>query len=355
MGRLRWRMMLWVIGLGLLAALPGPAGAAGSGPAPTPARPQQVAEDLRQLDALLGVPPETLRHQGPAALENHLRRLFLVRERLGQSGALEPTLQEYDRRIRVQAGLITALLPQHRAASSSSPPAASQEPLAVLESFAVGLAGSPVLLGAIVGTILLLLLGGMGLGQRRAWVHQPAAHPTPALVRAVAALQAAQPQMALDVRRARQAVAGGRPLLLSLSYEIKPERRGEYMAYMERLRDHLVREVGYAYAVWEQDGKPNWFTEMILCTTAKEFDRLAGPDDSTTRRFLRELDQYLVEPSRVQRTTLMGMALAPAAARAAGEAVVRQPDAVLEPDARSVPIPSPAREVPPGDLAAEAA
>ena len=241
-------------------------------------------------------------------------------------------------------------------AAAPAGPAGGPSALTVLEDFALGLAREPLLLGAILAGILLLFLGGVSLGLRRAWLRPPAALPSPSLTRASTALQAAAvPARALDVRRARLAVTGGRPLLLSLGYEIVPERRGDYLAYMERLRDHLVRELGYAYAVWEQDGRPNWFTEMILCTTPQEFDRLAGPDDSVTRRLLRGLDQFLRNPGQVWRTTLMGMGPPVMAARPAGETVVRQPDAVLQPDAQSVPIPHAARDVSPGALPAEAA
>jgi hypothetical protein len=243
--------------------------------------------------------------------------------------------------------------------AGAAPPAGvadARGALAVLNDFALGLAAEPLLLGLLIAAVLLLFLGGVSLGQRQAWLRPPTAQPSPALTRAVAALQpASAPERALDVRRARQAVVGGQPLLLSLNYEIRPERRADYLAYMERLRDHLVRELGYAYAVWEQDGRRNWFTEMILCTTPQEFDRLAGPDDSATRRLLSGLDQFLRDPGRVQRTTLMGMAPPAMAAHAAGEPVARQPEGVLQPDSRSVPIPRAAREAPPGALPAEAA
>ena len=305
MGPLRRTVLLWMIGLGLLATVPAPAAAAPpSGSPPMNPTLPSATEGLRQR--------ETLLHQ-----------------------------QGVDRPLPV--------------ARPSAPVEEPPGPLAVLESFFVGVARHPVLLGGVVGVILLLSLGWFALGQRHAWIRGPAAQPTPALARAMAALQPSPPEKALDLRRARLAVASGRPLLLSLSYEIKAERRPEFLTFTERLRDHLVRELGYAYAVWEQDGKPNWFTEMILCTSVQEFDRLAGPDDSTTRRLVAQLDQFLRDQTKLQRTSLIGVGLAPAAARASGEPVVRQPDAVLQPDPRSVPIPRPARGAPPGDLAAEAA
>ncbi len=251
---------------------------------------------------------------------------------------------------------LPATYPGLARAAAGGRPVDGRGALEVLDDFALGLAREPVLLGIIVGAILLLFLGGVSLGQRQAWIRAPAALPSPALARAAAALRpAAVPARSLNVRHARLAVAGGRPLLLSMGYEIVPERRADYLAYMERLRDHLVRELGYAYAVWEQDGRPNWFTEMILCTTPQEFDRLAGPDDSATRRLLKGLDQFLRNPGQVQRTTLMGMGPPVMAARPAAETVVRQPDAVLQPDPRSVPIPHAARDVSPGALPAEAA
>jgi hypothetical protein len=349
-------LTIWgAISLGLLFAGPGAA---------APVRPSgqaidrsaQVTEDLRQLDTLLAVTPDSLQGQDAAALEEHLHRLLLLGERLRQPGALAPSLLEpVNRKVLDRSAQVVAILRQHRAAPAADPPERAGGALAVLGDFAVGLARQPLLLGGTLAAAILLFACGIQAGQRRAWGRPPATRPTPSLARAVAALQPAVAETALDVRRARQAVAGGRPLLLSLSYEVRGERRAEYLATMERLRDRLARELGYAYVVWEQDGRPNWFTEMVLCTTPQEFDRLAGPDDSVTRRLLEELGPFLRDPAQVGRTALMGMAAAPAAAPAAGGAVARRPDAVLDPDKRKATVHPPAREVPFGSAPAEAA
>jgi len=347
-----------VVAAGTLAAAPDiGAGATPQRQATPAAAPGR--EDLRQLDALLATTPESLREQDAATLEEHLRRLLLIAGRLIQPGALDPALREsMDRRVLERAGQVILIMRQQRMALEAGGPEASGAERgagAGLGDLATILARHPALLGGALASVLLLFLGGMGLGQRRAWRQPVAAQSLAFPVRTAPVRPAPLPAPALDARRARLAVAGGRPLLLSLSYEIKPERRRDYLAYMERLRDHLVREMGYAYAVWEQDGRPHWFTEMLLCTTAQEFDRLCGPDDSVTRRLVMELDQYVQNPGRIQRSALMGMSPAVGAARAASEHLVRTPDAVLQPDSRSVPIPRAAREVPPDALPAEAA
>ena len=356
MRRLGLLVVFGSVTAGLLAAVPRAGfGAATQRQGPPPAA--QGREDLRQLDSLLGVTLESLRGQDAALLEDYLRRLLLVADRLHRPGTLDPTLREaLDQRVLGRAAHVTGILRQQRLAREAGGPGAvgpERDALGVLVEFAVGVARQPLLLGGVLAGVVLLFLGGIGLGQRRAWGRPVAPPAFP--VRTAPAPRAPLPAPALDARRARLAVAGGRPLLLSLSYEIKPERRRDYLAYMERLRDHLVREMGYAYAVWEQDGRPHWFTEMLLCTTAQEFDRLCGPDDSVTRRLVMELDQYVQNPGRIQRSALMGMSPAVGAARAASEHLVRTPDAVLQPDSRSVPIPRAAREVPPDALPAEAA
>jgi hypothetical protein len=292
-------------------------------------------------------------------LEEYLRRLLLVAERLRQPGALNPAVREsVDQQVLARNAQVVALLRQQRMQRDAGVPSADgpdRGALGVLADFALGLARQPVLLGGLLAGVMLVFLGGVGLGQRRAWQRPPVVPPASSPTIPAAPLPAAVPAPALDVRRARVAVAGGRPLLLSLSYEIKADRRKEYLAYVDRLREHLVQEIGYAYAVWEHDGRPNWFTEMLLCTTWQEFDRLRGPDDSATRRLGQELDQFLKDPAQVQRTSLMGMAPGAGVARAVAEPVARTPDAVIQPDARSVPIPRAPREVPPDALPAEAA
>lgn len=343
---------LLLFGLGLLAAAPGPGMAAAAGP-PAPAPAAQRREGLRQLDHLLSTAPASLRGQDGAQLEDYLRRLLRVADRLRQPGVLDPALREaMERQVHRRAGEVLDILRQQRAARQAGEvPDGAPDAAQVLGRFALGVAGQPLLLGGLLIALSLLFLGGVGLGQRRGWRAEPGSRRAPAAP--ADAPGTSPPVPALDLRRARQVVAEGRPLLLSLSYEIRADRRAEYLAYMERLRDHLVGELGYAYAVWEQEGHPNRFSEMVLCTTPQEFDRLRGPDDSATRRLLRELDRFLREPAQVQRAALTGMA--PGPTRVAREPLARRPDAVLRPESWPVPIPRAAREVPPGALPAEAA
>lgn len=70
-------------------------------------------------------------------------------------------------------------------------------------------------------------------------------------------------------------------VILQISYEIKPEKRDEYLALGAELKKHFAGEQKKNYAIYEQKGKKNYFVEEFVCNSMEEYEAL---EDGTTER-----------------------------------------------------------------------
>jgi L-rhamnose mutarotase len=68
-------------------------------------------------------------------------------------------------------------------------------------------------------------------------------------------------------------------VILQISYEIKPEKREEYLALAAELKHQFADEQKKNYAIYEQKGKKNFFVEEFVCDSVEEYEAL---EDGTT-------------------------------------------------------------------------
>ena len=68
-------------------------------------------------------------------------------------------------------------------------------------------------------------------------------------------------------------------VILQISYEIKPEKREEYLALAAELKNHFSNEQKKNYTIFEQKGKRNFFIEEFICNSVEEYEAL---EDGTT-------------------------------------------------------------------------
>lgn len=93
-------------------------------------------------------------------------------------------------------------------------------------------------------------------------------------------------------------------VLFTISYNIIPEKREEYLALMKEMRDHLVGEKQKKYSVYELKGKKNSFVEVFLCETMEEYDALEDDQDETTEALVQRLEEFL-EDGKMKYSTLI--------------------------------------------------
>jgi len=84
-------------------------------------------------------------------------------------------------------------------------------------------------------------------------------------------------------------------ILFTISYEISPEKREEYLVLVGDMKDHFINQKQKNYAVFEQHGKKNSFVEMFTCVSMEEYDALEDDQDEKTQALVQRLEEFLDE------------------------------------------------------------
>ncbi len=95
-------------------------------------------------------------------------------------------------------------------------------------------------------------------------------------------------------------------IMFTISYEINPEKRDEYLALSQRMKEHLSGSNGRNYTIYEHKGKKNSFTEVFMCSNMEEYDQLEDQDE-TTSQLVQQLDEMLLK-GKMKYTTLVEVA-----------------------------------------------
>jgi antibiotic biosynthesis monooxygenase (ABM) superfamily enzyme len=71
-------------------------------------------------------------------------------------------------------------------------------------------------------------------------------------------------------------------VIFTISYNITPEKRAEYLTLTQEMKAHLAQRNKASYSIYEQKGKKNSFTEIFIFSSMTEYDQLEDQDDQTT-------------------------------------------------------------------------
>lgn len=77
--------------------------------------------------------------------------------------------------------------------------------------------------------------------------------------------------------------------LFSVSYQIRPEMREQYLASVRLLRD-LLRTNERRYEVFEVTGKENHFSEILVAASAEELDTFEDSMEPSARGLLGKIE-----------------------------------------------------------------
>jgi hypothetical protein len=91
---------------------------------------------------------------------------------------------------------------------------------------------------------------------------------------------------------------------LQISYEIKPERREEYLSLSKELKNHFVVERKKNYRIYETKGRKNSFVEEFLCSSMEEYEALEDDMDENSEKLVNRLEA-LLKDGKAKYTTLI--------------------------------------------------
>ena len=86
-------------------------------------------------------------------------------------------------------------------------------------------------------------------------------------------------------------------VLFTISYEIHPEKRDDYLAFARELKNHLSSARKIDYSIFENKTKKNNFTEVFSCKSIDEYEQLEDNEDETTQQLLARLETFLLNGS----------------------------------------------------------
>lgn len=92
-------------------------------------------------------------------------------------------------------------------------------------------------------------------------------------------------------------------VIFTIAYEVHPERRAEYLALTQEMKQHFSGSNGRSYAIYEQKGKKNSFSEVFVFNNMEEYDQLEDQDDQMGS-LVQRLEKYLVG-GKMKYTTLV--------------------------------------------------
>ncbi|MDI6803086.1 MAG: hypothetical protein QME58_04470 [Bacteroidota bacterium] len=93
-------------------------------------------------------------------------------------------------------------------------------------------------------------------------------------------------------------------VLFIISYEIKPDKRGEYLNLIKNLSTK-IKQLGMVYDVYEKKGKTNYFNEVYSCKSMDEIDNLEDSFDEKTQELISVLAKLVKGKMTYQ--TLIGL------------------------------------------------
>jgi hypothetical protein len=82
-------------------------------------------------------------------------------------------------------------------------------------------------------------------------------------------------------------------VILHISYEIKPEKREEYLALAAELKKHFSGEQKKNYTIFEQKGKKNFFVEEFVCNSVDEYESLEDGTTESGEELVNRLETFL--------------------------------------------------------------
>ncbi len=92
-------------------------------------------------------------------------------------------------------------------------------------------------------------------------------------------------------------------VIFTISYDIAPDKRDEYLALTQEMKQHFASSNGRSYAIYEQKGRKNSFSEVFIFNNMEEYDQLEDQDDQMA--LLVQRLETLLADRKMKYTTLI--------------------------------------------------
>lgn len=88
-------------------------------------------------------------------------------------------------------------------------------------------------------------------------------------------------------------------IIVSVSYEINPDQREEYIALMQQVKKQIKSAAKQDYDVYEDADRPNLMTEIYYVENEKEIQEIKKRQQDKTESLLSQIDNFIVDQEQV--------------------------------------------------------
>jgi hypothetical protein len=82
-------------------------------------------------------------------------------------------------------------------------------------------------------------------------------------------------------------------VILQISYDIKPDKRDEYLVLAAEMKQQFAVEQKKNYTIFEQKGKKNSFVEEFVCESIEDYEALEDGMTESGEELINRLEMLL--------------------------------------------------------------
>jgi tRNA U34 5-carboxymethylaminomethyl modifying enzyme MnmG/GidA len=82
-------------------------------------------------------------------------------------------------------------------------------------------------------------------------------------------------------------------VILTVQYDVKNDKRNDYLSTVERLKTHYATNQFISYSVYEQRGKHNSFAEIFLAHSEVAYKKFEESEDETADQLTAQLQDFV--------------------------------------------------------------
>ncbi|MCP4725982.1 MAG: hypothetical protein GY863_13150 [bacterium] len=87
--------------------------------------------------------------------------------------------------------------------------------------------------------------------------------------------------------------------LFSVSYEITPEKRGEYLELMKEIKTFVKKAAGVDFTVYEDAERPFLMSEVYHVEDKAKIKKIKEIQDNKAESLFSQIDNFMLDPSQV--------------------------------------------------------
>ena len=92
--------------------------------------------------------------------------------------------------------------------------------------------------------------------------------------------------------------------ILTVSYEIHPEKREEYISLMNKLKDVITSKNNCSYSIYETIGRKNKFSEVYIFNSKEDYDNFDDQQEDI-EEIVNKINDEFVKEGKISSTQMM--------------------------------------------------